>query len=47
MILNYQYVFYSDEGENIVFRYFNAGIVGGKKNSIEIYKPIFCRIQYC
>ncbi|HPY67145.1 MAG TPA: hypothetical protein PLP03_03170 [Bacteroidales bacterium] len=41
MILNYQYVFYSDEGENIVFRYFNAGIVGGKKNSIEIYKPTF------
>ncbi len=41
MIFNYQYVFYSDEGENIVFRYFNAGIVGGKKNSIEIYKPTF------
>ena len=38
MILNYQYISYSDEGENIVFRYFTSGIVGGKKNSIEISK---------
>ncbi len=38
MILNYQYVSYSDEGEKIVFKYFNAGIVGGKKNTIEINK---------
>jgi hypothetical protein len=45
MIFNYQYVFYSDEGENIVFRFFNAGIVGGKKNSIEIYKPTFAGYQ--
>ena len=32
---------YSDEGENIVFRYFTAGIVGGKKNSVEINKRTF------
>ena len=38
MFLNYQYVYFSDEGESLVFRYFNAGIVGGKKNSIEISK---------
>ena len=38
MILNYQYIYYSDDGDNIVFRYFTAGIVGGKKNSIEIKK---------
>jgi len=38
MILNYQYVSYSDESEKIVFKYFNAGIVGGKKNTIEINK---------
>jgi hypothetical protein len=41
MYLNYQYIFFSDDGENIVFRYFSAGIVGGKKNSIEINKRSF------
>lgn len=41
MYLNYQYVYFSDEGENIVFRYFNAGIVGGRKNSVEINKKAF------
>jgi hypothetical protein len=41
MVLNYQYVYYSDEGDTIVFRYFMAGIVGGKKNSIEINKHYF------
>ncbi len=41
MILNYQYISFSDEGEFIVFRYFNAGITGGKKNSVEINKSTF------
>lgn len=41
MVLNYQFVSYSDENEFIVFRYFNAGIVGGKKNSVEINKNTF------
>ena len=41
MVLNYQYVLYSDEGDTVVFRYFMAGIVGGKKNSIEINKNVF------
>ncbi len=41
MVRNIQFVFFSDEGENIVFRYFNAGIVGGKKNSISIAKNAF------
>ena len=41
MILNYQYIDYSDEGEKIVFRYFTAGIIGGKKNSVEINKSAF------
>jgi hypothetical protein len=41
MILNYQFIYFSDDGENIVFRYFYAGIVGGKKNSIEINKRTF------
>lgn len=41
MILNYQYISYSDEGDKIIFRYFTAGIVGGKKNSVEINKSDF------
>ena len=41
MILNYQYIYFSDDGNNIVFRYFIAGIIGGKKNSIEINKNTF------
>ncbi len=41
MFLNYQYIHFSDEGENIVIRYFTAGIIGGRKNSIEINKTVF------
>jgi hypothetical protein len=41
MILNYQYIYFSDDGENIVIRYFTAGIAGGRKNSIEINKAAF------
>lgn len=41
MIRNYQFIFFSDEGDNIIFRYFNAGITGGKKNSLEISKSTF------
>jgi hypothetical protein len=41
MILNYQFVFYSDDTDKIVFRYFTSGIVGGKKNSVEIDKKSF------
>jgi len=38
VILNYQYVYYSDDTEKIIFRYFTAGIVGGRKNTVEIDK---------
>lgn len=41
MVLNYQYIFYSDDGEYIVLRYFSAGIFGGRKNSVEIDKRTF------
>jgi hypothetical protein len=41
MILNYQFIYFSDDGENLVFRFFTAGIVGGKKNSVEISKRTF------
>jgi len=41
MVLNYQFIFFSDDTEKIVFRYFTAGIVGGRKNSVEIDKRSF------
>lgn len=41
MVLNYQYISYSDEGDKLIFRYFTSGIVGGRKNSIEINKSDF------
>ena len=41
MVLNYQYVWFSDDEERIRFRYFTAGIVGGRKNSVEINKLTF------
>jgi hypothetical protein len=41
MFLNYQFVSYSDNEEKLIFRYFSAGIVGGRKNSVEIYKNSF------
>ena len=40
-ILNYQYIYFSDEGENLIFRYFSAGMLPGKKNSVEINKRTF------
>jgi hypothetical protein len=41
VILNYQFIFFSDDTEKIVFRYFTSGITGGKKNSVEIDKKSF------
>ncbi len=41
MLLNYQYIYFSDDGENIILRFFPAGIFGKKKNSVEISKQTF------
>ncbi|HUU99337.1 MAG TPA: hypothetical protein VMW32_00100 [Bacteroidales bacterium] len=41
MYLSYQFIRFSDDSDKIVFRYFNAGIVGGRKNSVEISKKSF------
>jgi len=41
VFLNYQYLFFSDDSEKIIFRYFTAGIFGGRKNSVEIDKNSF------
>jgi hypothetical protein len=41
LIRNHQYISYSDEGDKIVLRYFTTGLIGGKKNSVEINKSSF------
>ncbi len=41
VVLNYQYIYFSDDEDTIMFRYFMAGIFGGKKNSIKISKESF------
>lgn len=41
LILNYYYVCYSDEGENITFKYYSAGLIPGDKNAVEINKMTF------
>jgi hypothetical protein len=41
MVLNYQFISFSDDGDFIVFRYFSSGFAGGKKNSVEINKATF------
>ncbi|TFG42840.1 MAG: hypothetical protein E4H43_02560 [Bacteroidia bacterium] len=41
IVLNYQYIFFSDEGNTIIFRYYTTGLFAGKKNSVEIEKRTF------
>jgi len=41
IVLNYQYIFFSDEGTAIIFRYYTTGLFAGKKNSVEIEKRTF------
>ena len=41
VFLNYQYIYYSDEGETIIIRYYSTGIIPGNKNSVEINKKTF------
>jgi len=41
IMLNYQYIYFSDDGENIIVRYYSTGIIEGNKNSVEINKMTF------
>ena len=41
MVLDFQYISYSDEGDKLVFRYFTTGFVGGTRHSVEIKKGDF------
>ncbi|MBN2665448.1 MAG: hypothetical protein JXR67_02970 [Bacteroidales bacterium] len=41
IVLNYQYIFFSDEGNMLIFRYYSTGLMPGNKNSVEIEKKSF------
>jgi len=41
VMLNYQYIYFSDDGDKIILRYFTSGIISGSKNSVEIIKKTF------
>ena len=41
LVLKYKYFYYSDDGPNLVFRYYPVGLFAGKKNSVEIPKSEF------
>jgi hypothetical protein len=40
-VLNYQYIYFSDEGDTIIFRYYATGFIEGNKHSVEIGKKSF------
>ena len=41
LILRYRYIYFSDDGRHIIFRYYAVGFMSGKKSSIEIPKNEF------
>jgi hypothetical protein len=46
MFRNYQFIYFSDDDEYLLFRYFFAGMTGGRKNSISIEKRYFAGYKY-
>ncbi|HDZ40352.1 MAG TPA: hypothetical protein ENH59_01545 [Bacteroidetes bacterium] len=41
LLLKYRYIYFSDDGKNIIFRYYSVGFLSGKKSSVEIPKHEF------
>lgn len=41
LILRYRYIYFSDDGRDIIFRYYAVGFMSGKKSSVEIPKNEF------
>ncbi|MEA1886656.1 MAG: hypothetical protein U9N72_05555 [Bacteroidota bacterium] len=41
LIFKYRYIYFSDDGQHIIFRYYSVGFLTGKKNSVEIPKSEF------
>jgi len=44
--LNLNYIYYSDNGHSIIFRYYSLRIFSSRKNSIEIPKKDFIRYDF-
>jgi hypothetical protein len=44
--LELNYVYFSDEGSNLILRYFSMSVMNRKKNSIEIPKDAFAGYEY-
>ena len=46
LILNYyHYIYFSDNGNKIVFRFYSMQLFSGKKQTIEMYKKDFVKFQ--
>lgn len=41
LLLKYKYIYFSDDGNSIIFRYYSVGLFSGSKNSVEIPKEEF------
>ncbi len=41
LLLKYKYIYFSDDGSSIIFRYYSVGLFSGSKNSVEIPKEEF------
>ncbi len=42
---DFYYIYFSDNGNNIVFRFYSMRIFSGKRNTIEIHKKDFVKFQ--
>lgn len=42
---DFHYIYFSDNGNNIVFKFYSMRIFSGKKNTIEIHKEDFVKFQ--
>ena len=41
MLFNYKYIYFSDDGPKIIFRFYSVGMLKGKRSSVEIPKNEF------
>ncbi|MDK2977436.1 MAG: hypothetical protein PWP52_150 [Bacteroidales bacterium] len=46
-IINYQYIFYSDEGDKIILKYVSLRPFNNKRNAIEIFKRNYSGYKIC
>jgi uncharacterized membrane protein (DUF485 family) len=45
-LLHYTYLYFSDDGDKLVFRYYRVGIMRGRRQSVEIPKSSFAGYKY-